>query len=97
MTTAQELKNHSINSVADMLVKFDGARQRGEEANQHTYAERIFDMLLEDITIILHPKHRKCAHCGNEEDIFGACLAGDSIYFGSAADFCTKCDKPWGD
>jgi len=43
-----------------------------------------------------NPKHLKCPHCGHEECIYGACVVGGIIYFGSDADFCTKCDKPWG-
>jgi len=54
-----------------------------------------------------NPKHLKCPHCGHEEDIYGAAVVpkaiiqgtedeGSCIVFGSAADFCTKCDKPWG-
>ena len=49
-----------------------------------------------------HPKHLKCTHCGQEDDIYGAAVVpkeegeGYSIIFGSEADFCTRCDKPWG-
>lgn len=52
-------------------------------------------------TIRENPKHLKCEHCGHEEDIFAACAipaegGGYTLYFGSDADFCTNCDKPWG-
>lgn len=34
---------------------------------------------------------RHCNKCGHSETI----LAAVGTFFGSAADFCTKCDEPW--
>lgn len=51
-------------------------------------------------------QHRKCSQCGHEEDIFAACaipmrIVADgrkyNLIFGSDADFCTKCEAPWGE
>lgn len=47
-----------------------------------------------------NPKHRKCTHCGHEEDIYAAAAIpmGNGNYnliFGSDADFCTNCEEPW--
>ena len=47
-----------------------------------------------------NPLHRECSHCGHKDDIEAAVGMSDgqgntTYIFGSAADFCTKCDKPW--
>ena len=61
------------------------------------------NLIDEEKIIQANPKHLECPHCGHEEDIRGACVvpssdspSGMAIMFGSDADFCTKCDKPWG-
>ena len=45
-------------------------------------------------------KHLECPSCGHRDIITGAAVDnGDGTYtvwFGSEADFCTKCDEPWG-
>jgi len=48
-----------------------------------------------------NPKHLKCPHCGHEDDIHAAAAIPEgegkyTLIFGSDADFCTRCDKPWG-
>jgi len=47
-----------------------------------------------------NPLYLECPHCGHKDIIYGATAIpeerGCKIIFGSAADFCTKCDKPWG-
>lgn len=55
----------------------------------------------EEQVILKNPKHLKCPKCGHEEDIYAAAAIpkGDGTYtlwFGSEADFCTKCDALWG-
>jgi hypothetical protein len=48
-----------------------------------------------------NPKHLKCPSCGHEEDVYAAAAIpkGNGEYtliWGSEADFCTKCEEPWG-
>ncbi len=57
---------------------------------------------LRDLLIEQNPLYKTCSHCGHKDIIRAAAIwpnrdkVGDwSVVFGSKADFCTKCDKPW--
>lgn len=94
LVTRYEVPVHLVENQYGVLelrvvVKADSAEQSVERV-QRFLAEATVDAILESQVL-----EQKCIHCGHQAKIGPVRVDGTGALYGSAADFCTACDRPW--